>query len=190
MKPSNKKVTSSDIVGLFKKSKRKASSELKPLRRRVDKKTENLEAPDAIVINNLMDLKEIVEHLKPDNQSPDALPITVKSRGTLFADDNFAGNITIPQTSGQSMTRRTLLEGFEMLKRRQQTLDSLEVDEDAYGGFPPAPLSDPNEQVTWVDRFIMNRLGGVREGLFIVWEISEGKYRLDPWSCVLEKIDD
>lgn len=190
MKPAKKKTNTNEALKLF--GNKLQANNPKPLRRWVDEKTQDLKAPDAVVVNNLLELKEIIKSLQPDNKSndPDALPIIVKSKGTRFADEKFAGSITIPQSGGHSMARRTLLEGFEMLKRRQETLSSLQTNEDYYDGFVPAPLADPNEHVTWVDRFIINRLGGRREGLYIVWEIPEGKYRLDPWSCILEKIDD
>jgi hypothetical protein len=190
MKPSNKKMNQKETLSLFNTSK---SDGLKPLRRWVDQKTKDLSPQDIVVIKTLFELRELVEHLAPDNKTvdPNALPITVQSKGTKFADENFVGNIIIPQSGGQSMTRRTLLEGFNMVKRRKETLREISNDEETeYGGWFPAPLLDPDEQVTWLDRFIENRLGGKREDLFITWEVSEGKYRLDPWTGILEKVND
>jgi hypothetical protein len=187
LKPTKKKIDAKNIAGLFKNSGGPA-----PLRRRINRKTAALEPMEPVSVSNLLELQEIVNHLKPDgSQDPDAKPITVSSTGTRFADENFRGDITIPQSGDQSMTRKTLLEGFDMLKKRQETLQAMgKIDLDDFGGFYPASLRDITDQITWVDRFITNRLGGRREGLLVVWEIPEGKYQMDPWTCKLEKIDD
>lgn len=34
----------------------------------------------------------------------------------------------------------------------------------------------------------MKHMGGRREGLKVVWDISEGKFAFDPWSGKLEKV--
>lgn len=187
LKPTKKKIDAKNIAGLFKQSNGPG-----PLKRRVNRKTASLAPMEPVTVSNLLELQEVISHIKPDTgQDPDAKPITVQSTGTRFADENFNGNITIPQSGGQSMTRKTLLEGFDMLKKRQETLQAMgKVDLDDFGGFYPATLRDITDQITWVDRFVTNRLGGKREGLYVVWELPEGKYQMDPWTCKLEKIDD
>lgn len=153
--------------------------------------------PD-IIIDSLSELFQLIEHLKPDNKSPDAKSIIIDSAGTDLADQGpepsfiFEGKIQINQESSQPTVRRTLLDGFEMVKRRLQLdieLKARRVDEELYGGFLPPKAPSAAGNITWLDSFIERRLGGKRDGLTIIWELSEGKYRMDPWSCKLEKID-
>lgn len=143
-----------------------------------------------ITISNLQELKNLVERLKPGISEGNA-PIVIDTVGTTLADDNFKGKVTIPQAGGQATLRKTMLDGFEMVKNHQSHYRASIASQnmyDEYGGYLPAPVPDPNEHLMWIDRFIKNNLGGKREGLTIIWELPEGKFQLDPWTCQLEKI--
>lgn len=142
-------------------------------------------------INNLLELKNLIKRLQPSANTPNA-PIIVDTKKANMADETFSGIVTIPQSGGQSTLRQTILDGFEIIKNHQKfhrasmaTRTSLEE----YGGYPPAIVPDPSEHIMWIDTFIDRNMGGKREGLYITWELPEGKFRLDPWSCELEKID-
>ena len=144
-----------------------------------------------IRVHNLPELKKLVKRLQP---GPDdkASPIIIDTKKARMADDTYSGMVTIPQSGGQSTVRRTLLDGFEMLKQSQKRYEeSLATQnmEEEYGGFLPAVVPNPTEHHTWVDTFIDRNMGGKREGLYIVWNLPEGKFRMDPWTCKLEKVD-
>jgi hypothetical protein len=152
-----------------------------------------IEPPECVQINNLADLYELVKKLKPDESTNDAKPIYYNSKGTQLADAKFNGYIKIPQTGGDSTVRQAVLEGFEMIKNhraaREAQLVAYDYPED-FGGFMPARVPDPEDQITWLDGFIARRLGGKREGLAVVWDLVEGKYQMDPWTCEISQVSD
>jgi hypothetical protein len=151
-----------------------------------------VEPPEQVCINNLVDLYELIEKLKPENSVNDAKPIVYDSKNTSFADEKFNGHITIPQSGGDSTIRQSILEGFEMIRNHQKCyeaqLTAHESPED-FGGYMPARVPDPENQITWLDGFIIRRLGGKREGLLVVWDLVEGRYQMDPWTCEVKLID-
>ena len=142
-------------------------------------------------IHNLIELRKLVDRLKP-SQNQENEPIVIDTKNTAMADDTFNGKVTIPQTGGQSTIRKMMLEGFEMVKNHQkyhQASVTSQVTQEEYGGYLPAVAPDPGEHIMWIDSFIDHNLGGKREGLYIAWKLPSGKYKLDPWSCNLEKVD-
>ncbi len=142
-------------------------------------------------INNLVELKQLINRLKP-GQDEENVPIIIDTKNTSMANDTFNGKVTIPQTGGQSTLRKIILEGFEMVKNHQKyhqaSLTSQTIQE-KYGGYLPAVAPNPEEHAIWIDSFINHNLGGKREGLYITWKLPDGKYKLDPWSCNLEKVN-
>lgn len=151
----------------------------------------NVPQTQSVRIHNLSELKKMVNRLKPEaNEAPG--PIIINTKGTNMSDETFSGAVTIPQSGGQSTLRQTILDGFEMVKNHREyytasLASQSEIEE--YGGFPPALAPNPDEHMTWLDYFIDRQMGGRRVGLHIIWEIPEGKFRLDPWSCKLEKLE-
>ena len=145
-----------------------------------------------IRVHNLVELKRLVKRLEPSTDDNTARPIIIDTVKEGMADDTYSGMVTIPQTGGQSTVRRTLLDGFEMLKSAQELYEeslATQTMEEEYGGFLPPVAPNPADHHTWVDTFIDRNMGGRREGLSIVWELPEGKFKLDPWTCKLEKVD-
>jgi len=145
-----------------------------------------------IEIRTLIDLKGLVKRLAPDSSDKSLDSIVIDSKKVGMTDEKFSGLITIPQSGGQSTLRKTILDGFEMIKNHQKYYEASlasKTSPDEYGGFYPAVVPNPQNHTTWIDTFIKNNMDGTREGLYIVWDISTGKYRLDPWTCKLEKID-
>ena len=150
------------------------------------------ELPEKVRIHSLAELHELAVRLKPGSDE-EIDPIIIDTKGTPFADDLFNGYVTIPQEGGQSVVRKMLLEGFEMVKNHHQfqkiSQEDLEITED-FGGHIPATPPNTEGHIMWIDLFIDRNLGGKREGLYVTWELDEGKYRMDPWTCELEKVDD
>jgi hypothetical protein len=168
-----------EILSLFSKKPKKLSE------------SQNKSEPSKVT--SLYELKKLVDRLKPGAvEESKSIIIDAKSLSLPKDDQYKEGPVVIPQSGGQSTLRKTLLDGFEMIKNHnvyfKASVASLDLD-DEYGGYPPAIAPNPENYDTWVDRFIRNNLGGRREGLFIVWDFPDGTWKLDPWTCELEKVD-
>lgn len=157
--------------------------------RMFDNRAKKRDMPKEGKINTLLELKEFIKRIKPGDHA-ESSNIIINTKGTSLANDEFSGNVSIPISGGQSTLRKTLIDGFDMIQKHmkyhQESINS-QKPLDEYGGFVPAVAPDPNEYSTWVDRFIHN-IGGRRDHLTIIWDLPEGSYRLDPYSCKLDKI--
>jgi hypothetical protein len=146
---------------------------------------------ERVRVHSLPELKKLINRLKPV-AAEEVSPIVIDTKKVGIADESYDGNVVIPQSGGQSTVRQTLIDGFTMVKNHLEyhnaSLASQSAVED-FGGFPPAVAPNPSEHMTWLDTFIDRNMGGRREGLHIVWNIPEGKFRYDPWSSKLEKVD-
>lgn len=156
------------------------------------KHIKNSETPPAekIKINNLFELKKLVERLKPTNSQSSSL--TVDFEKVEMPNGQIVSKLPVSMKSdGESMERRILIDGFELVKRQQEYKRAAKIyeeDVDSFGGYFPAMPSEEESSVTWIDRFVEDHLDGRRDGLFVMWDIAEGTYRLDPWSCQLERV--
>jgi hypothetical protein len=95
-------------------------------------------------------------------------------------------------TNTQSRTRREiLLEGFEMLLKRQQLqekalLKAIPVEINGVLSMPAKYRGV--ESNTWVDGYVSHWLGGKRVGVTVVWELSDGyTYEYDIFSHKLTR---
>jgi len=85
-----------------------------------------------------------------------------------------------------SQARKTLIDGFEILRVRMETEAKLtEVDPDDFGGYVPAPLI-MNPSIAMLDKFIERSMGGRRDGLTIKWIIGNETFVFDPWTGELK----
>ena len=80
-----------------------------------------------------------------------------------------------PFTNDKHQLRASLLEGFELVKKRRTFNEKVD------SGL------DVDKMFIWVDAMIKQRLDGKREGLRVVWNIPEGKFEFDPWTKQLTK---
>jgi len=73
-----------------------------------------------------------------------------------------------PFVDDKHQLRASLLEGFELVKKRklfnEKTDSGLDVDQMHF----------------WVDDLIKQRMGGKRKGMTVVWELPEGKFQFEP----------
>lgn len=146
---------------------------------------------EKVRIHSLPELKRLVNRLKPEEREAPG-PIIVDTKKAGIADESYSGPVVIPQSGGPSTVRQTLIEGFEMVKNHMEYYNASLATQSAvddFGGFPPAVTPNPSAHLTWLDTFIDRNMGGQREGLYIVWDLPEGKFRYDPWSSKLEKVD-
>jgi hypothetical protein len=79
--------------------------------------------------------------------------------------------------NNKSEARKSFIEGFEFVKRRKKFNDTA------------GNQLSTDDMRCWVDNVVKQRLGGRREGLGVVWDLPEGKFKLDPWTGKLEKED-
>lgn len=143
----------------------------------------------AVEVKTYSDLVKLVEGLKPTNAIDKPIKVTFENVGT--ENDRVIPSLSVSSPSdGQSMSRKLLLDGFEMVKRQMAFDQAAQVYSDVvdnFGGVYPATPAMDNTRATWLDNYIRSTLGGHREGLVVVWNLPEGKFQLDPWSGKLEK---
>lgn len=145
---------------------------------------------EKIEIKTLFELKKLVERLKPTNTKDSTLTVNFEKVDTPSGQVIPSLPVSM-KSNGESMERRILIDGFELLKRQREYKEAAKVyeeDVDSFGGFIPAVPIESESSVSWIDRFVSDHLDGRRDGLFVMWDITEGTYRLDPWSCKLEKM--
>ncbi len=88
---------------------------------------------------------------------------------------------------GDSTARKTLADGFNLLKNRfeiKQRLKNNRPDIEDFGGYIPAPLM-LSETISTLDNFIEKQMGGHRNGLMIEWIIGGVKWMYDPVGGIL-----
>lgn len=80
-----------------------------------------------------------------------------------------------------------LIEGFEQVKEQQKAWKTLydTLSDDEYASY--LPIVDINNFKMPVDKLIMTRLNGKREGLTVIWTLDNKKYVYDPYT---EKLDE
>jgi len=95
-------------------------------------------------------------------------PVIVKSQADIV-------QALKPFMDDKHQLRASLLEGFELVKKRQvfneRTGSGLDVDQMHF----------------WVDDLIKQRMGGKRKGNAIAWDLPEGKFQFDPLTKQLAK---
>lgn len=95
----------------------------------------------------------------------------------------------LPTAKGTA--RSMLLEGMHEVRSAVELSQQAESQRMAadFGGFPPASVPWPTESWANVDNLIRSRMSGKRVGTKIEWQVREGRYRFDPMSGRLEKVN-
>lgn len=160
------------------------------LHKHLDGRGPDLPPPEPVKVRSLQDLYRVIKDLQPVNISDKKQTVVLDNiedaQGRKYK--KFPVNY---QDDGQPMARKLLVDGFELLKR-QQEFDSKtgvfpdQVDE--FGGFLPAATPRNEVGLSWIGSFVSKHLDGKIEGLSVVWEIPEGKFRLNPWTGGLTKV--
>tara|TARA_R100001244_G_scaffold25113_2_gene25403 strand:- start:67003 stop:67533 length:531 start_codon:yes stop_codon:yes gene_type:complete len=162
----------------------------KMLHGRLDARGPDIAAPAPIKVNTLKDLYTVIRDIQPVSVKDSTKIVHMENiedpKGNKYK--SFPVKIT---DDGQPMARKLLVDGFELLKRQQEFNDGAgvyEEDIEEYGGFLPA--ATPNDEVgaSWVTSFVSKHLDGKIDGLSVIWEIPEGKFRLNPWTGALTKV--
>lgn len=98
-------------------------------------------------------------------------PITFKTSVNSYVED---ANI-----------KTIIIDAFKALIDQQKMLDHIAdaLEDDEYG--PTLPRTNISKIHSSVDNFIKRRMGGVREGLTIVWNLNGIKWVFDPFTKTL-----
>jgi hypothetical protein len=145
-----------------------------------------------VTISNYKELVTLVAGIKPKTEDKDPnLQATFKDVST--PSDQIIPELTVSAKLGSgTMAHKLLSDGFKMVKRQLEFGQAAQVfndDVDSFGGFLPTPAPSNDKHVTWLDNFIRTSLGGRREGMHVVWDLPEGRYRMDPATYQLEKVN-
>jgi hypothetical protein len=123
-----------------------------------------------VTVETLADIKiAIKEFLSSEEASPEV--------STEIQSDGKTYKVTAPTACSYS---DLLMEGFNMVKKR---LDAINKPREVELGIEPINVDGH----MWLDDLISRRLGGVRDGLSIKWDLKEGTFRFDPFTHKLTK---
>jgi len=91
--------------------------------------------------------------------------------------DDIEKTIKIYMPGSDHPLRKSLEKGFDFVKRRIE-----------YNKLAKTNM-DVDSMFCYVDSLIHQRLGGKREGMYITWDLEDGKYKFDPQNGELSKSD-
>lgn len=145
-----------------------------------------------VQIRSYGELVELIAGIKPRAGEKDkSLQATFKDVST--PNDQVIPELTVSAKLGPgTMAHKLLEDGFRMIQRQSEYGKSAQVfaeNVDGFGGFLPTTAPANDHHTTWLDNFIRTSLGGKREGLYVVWDLPEGRFRMDPWTYKLEKVN-
>lgn len=126
---------------------------------------------NTVVVNNLLDIKRVIHEFLPNAKEENVEVHTkVESNGKKY-------DLSAPVDCNY---RSMLMEGFSILKKRMQVkhvekVSNINVD----------PVNVEGRM--WLDDLIERRLGGVRDGLRVRWDLRDGTYYFDPFDGKLMK---
>lgn len=137
-----------------------------------------------VVINNINDIRmAIVPFIKEvrDNK------VNIQSDVVWTDEDDKKHTTNVESYSSDPSMRRGLLEAFEHVKEQRKLWSRIHgaLEDDEYG----SNFSEVNiDNVPLpVDKIIEKRLGGKREGLTIVWDLSDRRVVFDPYTKELKE---
>ena len=121
---------------------------------------------NTVVVETLDDVKQVLkEFVSKDQNIPPEITTQIQAEGKTY-------KVSAPTACSYS---ELLADGFTIVKKRMEAINKpreLEL------GIEPVNVDGH----MWLDDLIMRRLGGVRDGLAVKWELDEGTFRFDPFS--------
>lgn len=148
---------------------------------------------EPVVVKSLNDIKRVISEFDPARQKQHgSLPLS-----TILESDDDGGNkvkYSVSASTTSKSRRQILVEGFDLLKNRQDNLESVgdSIEEFEVNGknYKPAQLHNNTTGMSWVDPLIMQWLGGKRKEMLITWDIGDGyEYRYDIYAHSLTRIE-
>lgn len=143
-------------------------------------------------VNSLSDIKAVLRAFDPrnrDNRELDPVEVSTLLRGE--DEEGVMRTYSVSAETTSKSKRDILIEGMEVVRKRFEA--SKRINEAAaidINGVEMKPASIANDYHTWVDPLIKHWLGGLREGLYIYWDIGDGyKYKYDPFEHKLTRLE-
>ncbi len=124
-------------------------------------------------VNCLGDIKRVIREFLPGVKHT---PLTVKTE--MKVD----GEIFAVEAESSIDYKKLLLEGFGIVKAR---LDATQKATESGAKLRIKPFNIEGHM--WLDDLIVRRFGGKRDGLRIRWDLEDGTYFFDPYSCKVTK---
>ena len=125
-----------------------------------------LDAQNLVVVETYNDIKNAVQEFMPGKEPvnpPVVAEIEIEGRkSTLTAPTNCT-------------YRDMLIEGFTIVKKRFEVIEK----------HADGPINISGHM--WLDDLIHRRLGGVRDGVRVKWDLKDGTYFFDPFTGVVTK---
>ena len=119
----------------------------------------------SVCVTTLDHIRSIIKEFLPGTES------VVRTTTTEIPVDGKNYKITVPVHGANS--RDLLIEGFTLIRNRMEVFDKVED-----GQLSPVDLGGK----MWVDDLIKRKMGGVRDGLKVIWELKEGIFKFDPFT--------
>jgi hypothetical protein len=154
----------------------------------MDKIAQYKEKIKPVVIRNLNDIKLALKPFLLDASDQDR---TMQCEMSWDNDGKMEKSVVTGKSASFSY-RQTLIDGLEVVKKRQETMKKLKeaVDKIEDEDFKPTmDVWDINKITFNIDTLIQRRLGGTRNGLRVRWSVAEGIFEYDPYQDKLFEIE-
>jgi len=140
---------------------------------------------DPVKVESVDDIRRVLDELDPaKNKSQRNVNVATTM---LSNDDGKNVKYNVNANTKSKSKRDMLVEGFELIKKRVDVLESAKADTQVVlingKEMKPASISTSTDSHSWVDPLVKQWTGGNREGLFITWDINDGyKYKYEIFS--------
>jgi hypothetical protein len=147
------------------------------------------EAAKPVEVRTFDDIRRVLLPILSDKTKD--IPVVFDCKLPWNADSD-SGTDDIKCYSNDASLYRMLIDGINMVKRHQEAIEKAKA---TYDNLDKAEL--PNsasllniDGITFnVDLLIKRRLGGIRNGLRVRWNVEEGVYEFDPYAKKLYKVE-
>jgi len=138
-----------------------------------------------VVINNIQDIRRAI---MPFVREVPEGKVDIEGKVDWTDEDGKKHSTDVKSYSSDASMRKGLIDGFEHVKEQEEMWNRLYnvLDDDEYSA--TLPKVNVDSMSLPVDRIIKQRLGGRREGMTVVWNLSTRKVVFDPYSKKLEEI--
>ena len=146
----------------------------------------NKENLGPVKINNIHDIKKAIVPFLKDVEEKQVEFIS----DFTYEEDGSKNCVKLSAISSDVSMRSKLLEGLRQVEEQKKLWDSIRdaLEDDEYNS--SLPHVNVDDFTMPVDRLIRHRLGGIREGMNIVWYLNNKKVIFDPYSKKIEEIDE
>jgi len=154
----------------------------------------NAEAFEPPAINSVNDIKRVLAQLDPSVKLNQKMGDVEIATDIVGSDGRKNTRFEVRTSTSAKSHRQILLEGFQVVKQREETAERLAREETIntieVNGKPMAPPAVVNTEGRHaMDAIIERLLGAYRSGCFICWDLSDGfTYRYEIFQHRLTKV--